>query len=408
MAYKNENPTDYELAFNDENQNLIEDRTLFTTKTTPFSILVGQLDYEKNFNENTQVSGGLKMVQSNFENDVEIRENGIIDPNLTSLSNLVENVYAAYGQFRHQVNKKLGMQIGLRYEFTDTDLESSTEGKVVDREFGSLFPTFYTDYKMNDNNAINLSYSRRIDRPSFSDMAPFIIYVDPNTLFGGNTALQPAITNSIELGYRYKVFNLTVQYSQEDSSIAGYQSRFDVATNTQVISPTNLKRQNMFVTSLSFPVKMTDWWNMRVFGMYFWRENTTVDNLGELTFSQSTYRINGNQTFTLAKGFNLELSGFYTSPFLNGNILIKSIWGANLGLQKQLKNGRLAFNVGDIFNSIKSVGITDIPSLNIYTERGFDFSQRTFRITYSASFGSKKVRRARNRNSSDEERGRVN
>ena len=68
-----------------------------------------------------------------------------------------------------------------------------------DREFGSLFPSAYLDYKINDNNQINVSYSRRIDRPSFSNMAPFIIFVDPNTLFGGNAALQPAIINSAEL-----------------------------------------------------------------------------------------------------------------------------------------------------------------------------------------------------------------
>ncbi|MFK7951125.1 MAG: TonB-dependent receptor [Saprospiraceae bacterium] len=408
LTYANENPTDYDLAFNDDNGDLISNETLFSTKTTPFTIRVAQLDYEKNINEKLQLSGGAKIVQSDFENDVEIRENNIVNPDFTSLSNLTENVYAAYAQSRFQATEKLGMQLGLRYEFTDTDLESSTEGKVVDREFGSLFPTFYLDYKLNDNNQTNLSYSRRINRPSFSNMAPFIIFVDPNTLFGGNAALQPAITNTLEVGYRFKTVNLTMQYSREDSSIARFQSQFDVELNRQVIIPINLKQQDMFVTSLSFPVKVTDWWNMRLFGMYFWTQTQTVDNLGEFTLSQSTFRLNGTQSFTLPKGFNIELSGFYTSPFINGNFIIESLWGLNFGLSKQLKNGRIAFNIGDIFNSIKSTGIVDLPTQNIYSERGFDFSQRTFRLTFSSSFGNQKVKRARDRNSSDEERSRVN
>lgn len=408
LVYENENPTNYDLRFQDGNQTLISNETLFSTKVTPFTIQVGQIDYENNISEKINLSVGVKAVQSDFENDVLVKKNDIEDSDFTSTSSLTENIYAAYAQGRFQINEKLGLQTGLRYEFTDTELNSSTEGKVVDREFGSLFPSVYADYKINDNNQINASYSRRIDRPSFSNMAPFIIFVDPNTLFGGNAALQPAISNSVELNYRFKTINLSMQYTHEDSSIAGFQSRFDVALNRQIIAPINLQQQQMFTTSVSFPVKVTDWWNMRLFGMYFWKENITVDNLGTQVLSQGTYRFNGNQTFTLSKGFNLEVSGFYTSPFINGNLKINAIWGMNFGIQKELKNGRIAFNIGDVFNSIQSLGITNIPSQNIYSERGFDFSQRTFRLTYSASFGNNKVKRARNRNSSDEERGRVN
>ncbi len=408
LTYENKNPTDYDLLFQDANENPISNETLFSTKVTPFTIRVTQIDYEKDFSDKFNWSSGVKYVRSDFENDVLVKENGIENTNFTSTSNLTENIYAAYAQGRFQVNEKFGFQTGLRYEFTDTDLTSSTEGKVVDREFGSLFPSVYADYKINDNNQINASYSRRIDRPSFSNMAPFIIFVDPNTLFGGNAALQPAISNSFEINYRFKTINIAMQYTHEDSSIAGFQSRFDVAMNRQIIAPINLKEQQRFTTSISLPIKVTDWWNMRLFGMHFWQENTTSDNFGVAKISQHTFRLNGNQTFTLPNDFSVELSGFYTSPFVNGNLKINSIWGLNFGLQKQLENGRIAFNVGDIFNSIQSLGIVDLPEQNIYSERGFDFSQRTFRLTYSSTFGNKKVKSARRRNSGNDEKRRVN
>ena len=172
--------------------------------------------------------------------------------------------------------------------------------------------------------------------------------------------------------------------------------------------PVNLKERNIFTTSISLPVKVTDWWNMRLFGMYMWQKNVSIDDFGISTLRRNVFRLNGNQTFKLPKDFTIELSGFYTSPFVNGNFQINTIWGLNFGLSKQLANGRLSFNIGDIFDSIRSQGFTELPEQNIYAYRAFDFSQRTFRLTYSTSFGNKKVKRSRDRNSSREERNRVN
>lgn len=408
LFYDNENPTDYIFNFRDNNENPLSTETLFSGKVTPFTIRVGQLDYERDLSDKFNLSFGAKMVQSDFENDVLIKENEIENTGFTSKSSLTEDIYAAYAQGRYQVNEKFGVQLGLRYEFTDTELNDSNEGLVVDREFGKLFPTLFVDYKLNDNNQINATYSKRIDRPSFSNMAPFMIFMDQNTLLTGNPALQPAFINSFEVNYRYKTVNLAIQYSKEDSSIAGFQSQFDLEANRQIIMPINLKEQNLFVASLNFPVKVTDWWNMRISTMYMWKENTVVNDLGTFTLDQSTFRANGSQNFKLPKDFNVELSGFYTSPFINGNFKIDAIWGLNFGVQKKLKNGRLSFNIQDIFNSIQSYGVTEIPELNVFADRSYNFNRRTFSITYSSSFGNKKVKKARNRNSSGDEKNRVN
>ena len=112
----------------------------------------------------------------------------------------------------------------------------------------------------------------------------------------------------------------------------------------------------------------------------------------------------------LGSGYTAVFSGFYQTRSLRGNIKFEPVGILNSGIQKKFKNGsRLAFNVSDVFNSLEYIGITNIPEENIYIKRLFDFSQRTFKFSYSASFGNKGVKKERNRKTgAEDERKRVN
>ena len=353
---------------------------------------------------------GTKYVQANFVNDVLVEENNIPLDAFTSESDLEENVFAAYSELDYQATEKIRLKGGLRYEYTDTELNSTNGGQVIDRQFGSLFPSLFFHYKINLTNQFNLSYSRRINRPSFSDMAPFIIFLSPNTSFGGNAALQPAIANTFQADYRYKTVNFSFQYTQEDSTIVRFQNRFDLVTNTQIIIPDNLRKQRTLSASVAFPVKVNDWWNMRLFGIYTYQTAVSVnDEFGAQEFGQNVFRLNGSQSFKLLYDFGIELSGFYQTTSLNGNVKFEPQGVFNFGIQKRLKNNaRLTFNINDVFNSLKAIGVTDFPNEGIFVTRTFDFSQRTFRLTYSTTFGNQKLKSSRNRNSGDKEQNRVN
>ena len=410
LYYKNENPTRYDQTFQDENGVVISNPEIFSTKTTPFDILVGKVDYSIPLSDNMNFSIGTKYVKSNFENDVLVEEDNVSLDAFTSKSNLEENIFAVYSELDYQATEKIRLKGGLRYEYTDTELNSSNGGQVIDRKFGSLFPSLFFNYKINPTSQFNLSYSKRINRPSFSDMAPFIIFLSPNTSFGGNAALQPAIANTFKADYRYKTVNFSVQYTQEDSTIVRFQNRFDPATNTQIIIPDNLQEQRTVSASVAFPLRVNDWWNMRLFGIYTYQTAVSVDDeLGTQEFDQNVFRLNGSQSFKLPNDFGIELSGFYQTTSLNGNVKFEPQGVLNFGIQKKLKNNaRLTFNINDVFNSLKAIGVTDLPNENIFVTRTFDFSQRTFRLTYSTTFGNQKLKSSRNRNSGDEERNRVN
>lgn len=410
LVYDNQNPIQYDLRFQDESGNLLSNRNLLSEKDTPFKILVGKLDYSVPVGEKAKLSVGTKYVTSDFENDVALSDGGVTIPSFTSTSNLTENIFAFYSQLDYQLSEKTTLKGGLRYEGSNTELNSTNGGQVVDRRLDKLFPSIYWNQKLGGRSSFNLSYSRRINRPSFSDMAPFVIFLDPRTSFGGNAGLRPALANTFQADYTHKGVSLSAQYTDEDFTIVGFQNRFDPQTNTQLIVPDNLEGQKTASLTLSFQVTVFKWWKLHYFSTLLWQKSKTVEDLGPFTFDQTNFRINGNQTFTLGNGYTAELSGFFQTRTLSGNVRLEPMGVLNFGLQKKFKGGsRLTFNITDIFNSLKAIGITDLPNDNIYIERAFNFSQRTFKLTYSANFGNKGIKKERDRKTgADEEKKRVN
>src|SRR6185369_8245469 len=106
---------------------------------------------------------------------------------------------------------------------------------IVDRKYGRLFPSIFFTRRLDDKNSINFSYSRRITRPTFKDMAPFVIFIDPYTFFSGNSGLQPAFSDVYKIDYLLKNFVFSVSYTKEDGSIANFQPK-NSNSNKQILA----------------------------------------------------------------------------------------------------------------------------------------------------------------------------
>jgi len=279
----------------------------------------------------------------------------------------------------------------------------------VDRSIGRFFPSLFFSHDINPQNNLNLSYAKRINRPAFSDMAPFVIFLDPSTSFGGNAALQPAVAHTFQAGYRFRELNVTAQYTLEDSSIVRFQNRFNPADNSQLIVPDNLRDQQIFSSSISFPLRIADWWRLHASATYTWRESNMLTPPGDQTFRNNNLSMNGNQSFSFGNDWLAEVSGFIQTRSQIGNVRFDPLGSLNLGIQKRFSNNsRLSFNVTDLLNSLKRTGKTNNDGEEFFVKRTFDFSQRTFRLTYSISFGSQNIKGARNRDSAREEQERIN
>ncbi len=413
LDFHNENPTDYfNSVFNGSNTFLREELTQ-SQKITPIDIWVGKADYHKRFNDDFSLDLGVKAVSSSFDNSVSVRmfegNEWVEDPSLSSNSELAEQIWAAYVSSDVKLGEKTNAKFGLRYEYTNSRLDTETDGRVIDRQFGRLFPSAYLAHEFSENFGANLAYSRRITRPTFNEMAPFVFLVDPTTFFAGNVAIQPSFTDAYKVDLRYKTIFFSVQYSVQDSTIARFQQRYDPATNRLLLLSENLKNSKTLSFTIGLPIKIARWWNMRANAMYFQQENNSYIEGQPIQLKRDYVQFNTQQSFKLPKGFSSELTFSYTGPRISGTLSFGQMYGLNWGLQKKLgsNGGTLRFNVNDVLNSIVLLGTANVEAQNLVYNGRFDFSQRTFMLTYSRNFGNQKLKSARQRRAL-EESNRVN
>jgi outer membrane receptor protein involved in Fe transport len=415
LDFYNENPTDYVNTILDGDGQFLREQLIESEKVTPIQFYVGSVDFQKKWDNGFTLKLGAKGVTSRFDNDVQVNiQNGngwMVDPQLTSLSYLNEDIWATYISTDFSLGPKTEIQAGLRYEFTDSQLDTEAEGTVVDREFGRFFPSLFLTHQFSDDFSTGLSYSRRITRPDFDDMAPFVYFIDLSNFFAGNTAIQPSISDGVKLDLRYKSVFFSVQYTYQDSTIALFQQRFDPETRRLIWLAENLKDSRTLSFTLGFPWQITEWWSMRNNAIYFRQQNNTFLDGDPISLSQDYIQVNSTQSFNLSEKISSEISVMYTGPSLDGTLAYESIFMVNAGLNINLGErwGNLRFNINDVLNSFEWTTESVVDTERFNFSGFFDFSQRTFLVSYSRTFGNQKLRALRDRKTgAAEERRRVN
>lgn len=413
LYYKDNNPNTYVNKYFDGNNSQLGEEDTRSSKLTPLNFWVGKVDYTKKINEKINMEAGAKVALSRFTNDVAVetrdQNEWVKDTSLTAKYHLKENIMAAYTAFSIKASAKTNVKIGLRYEYTTSNLGSVQQENIIDRKYGRFFPSIFVGQTLDDNNSFNLSYSRRITRPTFQDMAPFVIFIDPFTFFSGNSGLQPAFSNVYKIDYLFKKFVLSVSYTEEKGSIANFQPKISQG-NKQIYAAENLDNIKTANISLSLPFTITKWWNMQNNIQGNWQQLNTTYSKGPFSITQKNFSFNSSQNFILPRNFSMELSGFYRSKGLFGAAVVDARGVINFGVQKKLNNnkGRLRFAVDNILDSGALKGNTEIPAENIYSAVEIRFFFRTFKLTYTYNFGNNKLKEKRARGTaSDEEQGRV-
>ena len=415
LYYYDKNPTNYVNSYFDGNNNFLEEELTNSDKETPVTVVVGNADYSNQINDKLKFETGVKAAFLTFGNDVLVEtfdgQNFIEDPSLTSNSNLDERILAAYTSLGYTISDKTDLKLGLRFEHTDSELISDTGGTLVDRSYGELFPTAYLSHKINDTLSFGASYSRRITRPTLLEMAPFVIFLDPSTFFSGNPGVQPAISNNVAFNTNYLSYLLKVEYSIENGTIQRFTPVFDEDTNRLSFQAINFDRTRVFSVTLGLPVTIANWWKMQNNLTYL---NTQLEyNNEEISFNseQSTFTANSNQSFTLVENLTSEISLNYRGPGQFGYGKTEAVFSMNIGFQKKFSDkwGTLKFSVNDLLDSRAFKVTTNIPEQNLETYGSYDFSNRTFILTYTRNFGSNKIKSSRKRQTgAEDEINRVN
>ncbi|MBD0258882.1 MAG: outer membrane beta-barrel protein, partial [Cytophagales bacterium] len=320
--------------------------------------------------------------------------------------NYHENINAAFGNYSTALDKKTKLQVGLRVEHTRSEGVSETVGtanKGVFREYVNLFPTVFLSRQLDTNHVLNFSYSRRIDRPNYQDLNPFIFYLDRYTYQQGNPYLRPQYTNAFQVTHVYKgAFSTSLGYSRTTDVIVREVPGQVEERNETFVMANNLNNQDNVNLTLSFPVPIRKWWTIQNNVTVLYNQYNTVylDEVYKVdVVSWNAYMANN---FVLGKGFTGELAGWYNSAGLYGFFRSRPMGGFSLGVQKQVlhKKGNVKLNVNDPLWLNRFRGRTDFEQINFRIHSRWE--SRVARVTFTYNFGNQQVKAARQRTTGTE------
>lgn len=319
-----------------------------------------------------------------------------------------ESVRAGYVNLRKEF-KNTNIQIGVRAEQTGSKGNLITTGQVVERDYLDFFPSAAINHTFNENNAMGLTYSRRITRPAYSDLNPFEYFLDRYTYNQGNPFLNPEYTNTFELSYTlFKKYNASLSYTKTTDVMTEVLLP-DPAKSALYQTNANLAEQLSYALNVSAPVTFAKWWNSNTNLTVFNNHFTSPDLNGQvLDNKQTAFQLFHSQNFTLNSSTSVELSGNYQSKMIYGTFLIQPQYAIDFGLNKSLmaKKVNLKLAVNDIFKTRGGKISSAYPGLEYKLRQRFD--SRTVRLTLSYKFGNNEMKESRKRSTGlDSESGRI-
>lgn len=411
IGYESANPTHYFQHFFDKQRSATGEAQMTSSKVTDINISTAAVDFSGRLSDKVTVEAGGKGSFTYLQNDIVVntleQDSWAVEETLTSYAEMIENIGAGYFSATIQATEKMDLQLGLRYEHTRTKLDTRTDQNVVDRNFGKWFPTIFLNNRINDHNSWVMSYSRRIARPSFFQLAPFVIFNDPNSFFSGNVSLLPSFTDAFKVEYRHKSVLLSLQYSHDKNAITLFQPRINEA-NKQVSTAQNLDYKDNVSVVLSFPVQLTSSWEMQFSSTGSMQTIKAIYLDQPVSLSILNFNFNLSQKIKVSKSITAEVTGFYQSPQPMGVWTFGRISTLDIGLEKKFVSSSLRVSYSDILAMNKWDFSAKIPSENLDTTHYVDFETTIVNITYSKTFGNNKLKsKKRGTTGSSEEQKRL-
>ncbi len=371
------------------------------------NILSFQTDYSQTLLKG-KLSTGVKLssVQTNNVFDFFNINNmiPIVDNGRSNTFTYQEFINAAYFNFEKNI-KKMSYQIGLRVENTISEgnlLASSNEDNNVKRNYLNWFPSGGLTYQMNQNNQIAVTYSKRIQRPNYASLNPFEFKIDELSFSKGNPFLQPQYIHNFKVSNTYKyTLNTAFSYSRINDFFA--QITEAEGENKNFLTPQNIANQEVYNLSISYPREIKKWWSTYT-SINAYISKYKSDNPAFFPITQETLSLYAQSNFSLPKGIDFEVSGWYSSPSVwSGTYVTKNIGSLNLAFQKKFLKNQLAARLilNDIFYTVPWRGVTRYGVITIDGTGGSD--SRSIGLSLNYNFGNQNLKQSKKRNTSIEE-----
>ncbi len=416
VQYQSANDQVFQNSQYDSNQSLTYSDQINGEIPSEISIYAIKSDYSKPFKDGSNFSTGLKSAFTQTDNEAIYSNTieGITTPdyNLSNRFLYEEWINAAYLNYNRLIGK-VNLQFGLRGETTLLEGNQLGNGQTPDTSFTktytSLFPTFYAARSLDSvgYHNLNLSYGRRIDRPYFQDLNPFISPLDKFTYYSGNPNLLPTYSHNLSLTYSYKnIISTEVSYAL---IVDGINETLEIQDEIYFSRPGNISSSQFLTLSVNGTFPVTKWYTINAYAQSSYVNFKSQLYTEQLNSSGINVYTSITNSFRLNKGWKISLSGRYLNDQVYSQLLIKGYAIMNFGVQKTVFNGKgsLRLNVNDLFYSRKGDGV--INNLNqTNADWNSKYDSRSISLAFSMRFGKSNSTKKRNSgSSSDTEQNRV-
>ncbi|MDR2979544.1 MAG: TonB-dependent receptor [Bacteroidales bacterium] len=367
------------------------------------NIFTTKVDYEYEINDDMNVEAGVKSSFVKNENFNKAFRDGEQLQKMNNHFVYQENINAAYAIFSYTTPFSMEVQLGLRGEHTRTKGMQKATGQSDTNQYFNIFPNLSLSYELPKNHQLELSYRYSIYRPEYHNLNPFVNTLDPNYWYTGNPYLKPDYTHNVELNWswKYKIyFWIGYSYTKDDYTNMSF---LDSESGVMISLPENIGKIHLLDVGTSVRISPWKWWSMQYNvgfdvgqSQYDYIEKPVIKN----TYSGWFYF---NQSFTIAKNYFLELSGYGSPPSEDifghngGRVTINA--GARALFFKKKLSIRLSLN--DIFDNGYWRENYTYPN-GMKTTGEWLWESRSMWLSCSYQFGKQDIQSRRLRSDSDE------
>jgi outer membrane receptor protein involved in Fe transport len=317
------------------------------------------------------------------------------------------HIYSTYANYNQKINK-ISMQVGARLEQYDIegDFSKGAENfKVTDNIF-SVYPSAFITYNPSEKNQFQVSYSRRVDRPSLGQINPIRQWSTPRVTSVGNPNLNPQFTNSYEFNYTRQIekgsFTFGTFYRRVNDNISRILNEDPFDDDKVLLTFSNNDSNNRFGLEASTNYKFAKWWSANASADLYTQKESGIANGDQLEVTNTAFNARINNSFNATKNLTFQLfymfqGGGKSFQFERRSMSMLNA-GANLNVLKN--KGTITFRVNDIFKGMRFKFETDRP----FPSNGqFNWESRTAYIGFDYRFGGGKNQALRRKNRDNNE-----
>jgi len=325
----------------------------------------GDIDFQHSFSDKGKLEAGFQLRME--LNDMDYRyfnfdstsASWIEDMTQSNRYKFFNNVYAVYGTYAKEF-KKLGLKAGLRAEYTDRNLRQLTDQTEYPYQKFDLYPSLYLTYYLPYNQQVQLSYSKRVNRPHGDMLNPYVYFSDAFNSFSGNPYLEPEFSHALEFNYQkyfgYSFLTVETYYRLTNNKMTRVQKLNDQGVMEMKMA--NINNDRSLGVEINGNIQANSWLTINpIATIYDYKLNQNSSSSDSINGSKSSTNWNASIEFAANMKTNtrIRLNANYDSPTVTVDGTRKGVFYMGFSARQDFlnKNLSLTLNIRDVLNSRK-------------------------------------------------------